>query len=76
MTGPNLVGVEERWEDKDKLYQWIKNSNSLIEEGDPYAVYLFEEWNKIIMPNQPVTDEDIDQILMYLREWTQPISVY
>lgn len=67
LIGPGLAGVEERWEDKALLYRWIKNSQEVIAEGDPYAVKLFEEYNKSIMPAQNVNDEEIDAILAYVN---------
>ncbi|MEQ8324889.1 MAG: c-type cytochrome [Vicingaceae bacterium] len=66
LIGPGLAGVEERWEDKALLYQWIKNSASVLEMGDPYATQLYEKYNKSIMPAQPVNDEEITAILAYV----------
>jgi len=71
MTGPNLIGVEDRWEDKDRLYQWIKHPQEALKNDDPYINAMFEEWSKKsgIMPAQPVSDEEIDQILQYIQQW-------
>ena len=66
VIGPGLNGVLDRWEDKDLLYQWVKNSQSVIEQGDPYATALFEKFNKSIMPAQAVSDEDITAIMDYI----------
>jgi cytochrome c2 len=67
VTGPALKGVEERWSDKKLLHQWIHNSGSVIAAGDPYAVKLFNDFNKQAMPGFPsFTDADIDDILAYI----------
>jgi mono/diheme cytochrome c family protein len=67
VTGPALMGVEERWSDKKLLHQWIRNSSSVIASGDPYANNLFKEYNGQVMPAFPsFTDEDVDNILAYI----------
>lgn len=71
LTGPALAGVEERWNDypKEDLYEWIRNSQRLVQEGHPKAVQLYNEWNKTIMsPFSKLTDEDIEAILFYIEE--------
>lgn len=67
LVGPGLAGVEERY-DKEWLYKWIKNSQELIKSGDAQAVEVFEKYNKILMPAQPVNNEEIDAILAYVKE--------
>lgn len=68
LTGPALKGVEERWSDKKLLHQWIHNSTSVIKSGDAYAVALFNEYNKQVMPSFPsFTDEDVDNILAFVQ---------
>lgn len=67
LVGPGLAGVEERY-DKEWLYKWIKNSQELIKSGDAQAVEVFEKYNKILMPAQPVNNEEIDAILAYVEE--------
>lgn len=67
VTGPALKGVEERWSDKKLLHQWIHNSSAVVASGDPYAVKLFNDFNKQVMPGFPsFTDKDIDDILAYI----------
>ena len=67
LVGPALAGVQDRWEDEENLIAWIKNSQAYMDEtGDPYAIALFEEYNKSIMPAQAVNDEEIKAILAYI----------
>ena len=68
LTGPALGGVQERWAGKeDVLYAWIRNSQAVIASGDPYAVALYNEWNKVLMnPFPNLTDDDIASILLYV----------
>lgn len=67
LIGPGMAGVEDRWEDKELLYKWIKNSSEVLASGDAYANALFEEYNKSIMPAQNVNTEEIDAILAYIK---------
>ena len=76
MTGPKLEGVTARWEEavgsdykgkngKQWLYEWIKNYNSPVEAGLPYAVEMMKFSPANMMLNLSMSDEDIDAILYY-----------
>lgn len=70
MTGPALFGVEERWADypKEDLYNWIRNSQAMINEGHPRANELWSDWQPTVMNAFPtLTDEDIEAILTYIN---------
>lgn len=69
MTGPALRGVTDRWAGKEALlYDWIKNSQLVIDSGDPYAVALFKKWNKSKMNAFPkLTEEDIADLLSFIE---------
>ena len=72
MTGPALRGVTER-QSSEWLHSWIKNSQAMVKSGDPYAVKIFEEYNKSIMtPFPQLSDADIDNILAYTAEPLPP----
>ena len=51
LTGPALGGYAERWADysQDELYQWIRNSQGMINDGHPRAVELWDEWKPTVM---------------------------
>ncbi len=69
-TGPALYGATERWADTTNLYAWIKNSTAYLKTGDPYAVALWEEYQKSVMPAFPqFEDKDIADILVYIKSW-------
>lgn len=68
-TGPKLNGVDGRVPSKEWLYKWIKNSASLIESGDKYAVEIYNKWNKTAMTSFPnLSNEDIDAIITYVNQ--------
>lgn len=71
MTGPALANVEARLAeeeglDKEWLYRWIKNNQSLIKSGDAYANKIYAEYNQAAMTAFPtLSNTDIDNILAY-----------
>ena len=71
LTGPALGGVQERWAayPRSDLYQWIRNSQALIDAGHPRAQELWKKWKPVIMtPSSSLKDEDIEAILAYVEE--------
>lgn len=75
-TGPALKGVSARVPSKDWLYKWIKNSAAVIGSGDPYAVELYNKWNKTAMTAFPaLSNEEIDAIIKYVEDYAPPTPV-
>jgi mono/diheme cytochrome c family protein len=73
LIGPALTGVTERWESRENLVAWIKNSQEYMEtSGDKYATDLFNEYNGSIMPAQAVNDAEIEAILGYIENPPEP----
>jgi hypothetical protein len=70
LIGPDLKGITER-RDKAWLYSFIRSSQTMIQNGDPISVQLFEEYNKIPMPDNNLTDEQIDGILAYIENYDE-----
>lgn len=70
LVGPDLKGVNER-HDKEWLHSFIRSSQTMVKNGDPIAVKLFEENNKIPMPDNNLTDEQIDNILAYIENYDE-----
>lgn len=68
LIGPALAGVESRWEKKEDLYAWIRDSKKLLDAKHPYATKLFEKFNKVAMtPNPTLTDKEIASLLLYIN---------
>lgn len=64
--GPALGSVNKR-RPKEWLIPFIKNSQHVIKNGDPYAVYLYNSFNRRIMvPMEFLSDEDINSIITYI----------
>ncbi len=67
MTGPGLNGLMER-RDPEWVAKWIRNSQELINSGDQDAIAIFEEYNKIMMPNYDLSDEEMADLIKYIEE--------
>lgn len=65
LIGPGLAGATSKY-DMDWIIAFTKNSMKLIEEKDPIAIRVYEEYNKVIMPAQPVTDKEVIAIFEYI----------
>lgn len=68
LVGPALKGVEDRWDDKKMIYEWVRNSAVVIKKGYPRAVTVYNEFNKVQMTAFPeLKDQDIDAVLAYIN---------
>jgi cytochrome c2 len=65
--GPDLAGVHER-RTEAWMIEFIRSSQTVIKSGDPEAVALAEGFPGLIMPDNPVSDDQIRSILAYVRE--------
>jgi cytochrome c553 len=70
LIGPDLKGVNER-HDEAWLLKFIKSSQTMVKAGDPVAVKLFEENNKIPMPDNNLSDDQIRGILNYIKNYSE-----
>lgn len=68
-VGPALKNVYER-RDVKWLTSFIKHPGKTIESGDPYAAKLYDQFKPTIMPNQDLSDEEILQVLAYVKDAT------
>src|SRR5690606_36312011 len=65
VAAPALAGVEQRWKDKDLLYEFVKNSQAVIKK-DAYAEALFKKWKQApMLPFPQLSNADIDAIFAY-----------
>jgi cytochrome c2 len=64
LVGPDLKGVTDR-RDKEWITKWLKDPDTMI-QTDPTAKELLKQF-LVPMPNQGLTDEDIQAIMAYLK---------
>jgi len=66
LVGPDLAGVKER-RSQAWLEQFIKSPQAMIKGGDAEAVALSAEFSGVLMPDLPVSDAQIAQLLSYIE---------
>ncbi len=66
LIGPDLAGVHEK-RSQEWLEKFIKSSQSMINAGDAEAVALFEEYSSMLMPDAVASEEQIRQVLSYIK---------
>ncbi len=65
--GPDLAGVQERHTEA-WMIDFIRSSQTLIQSGDPEAVALAAGYPGLIMPDNPLSDDQIRSVLAHVRE--------
>ncbi len=65
LVGPDLQGVAER-RSEQWIIDFVQHSQALVQAGDADAVALFEEYNRVPMPDQALSDEEIREVLAYI----------
>jgi mono/diheme cytochrome c family protein len=66
LVGPDLAGIHDR-RSQAWLEHFVKSPKSLVDSGDSDAVAIFEEYNQLVMPDAFITDEQIIEVLAYLK---------
>ena len=67
ITGPALAGVDER-RTMDWIVKFVTSSQTLIKSGDQDAIALFEQFNKIPMPDHSdLNESQIKSIVDYIK---------
>ena len=67
LIGPDLKGVNDK-RPEDWLLKFIKSSEKLVKSGDKTAMALLEEFNKMPMPDQALSDAEIRKVLAHIKE--------
>jgi len=73
LLGPDLAGVHDR-RSQEWLMEFVDDSTSMIERGDPEAVALFEEYNSVPMPPLGLSEAQIGGILVYIESASVAIA--
>jgi len=69
LVGPALAKVYDRAPSIDWIKSFIRNSQAVIASGDPYAVNLYNEYNKTQMTAfTNLKDADIMNLLAYIKK--------
>jgi nitrite reductase (NO-forming) len=63
--GPDMVGVTKR-RTEDWLTRWLKSPEKML-ESDPDARAMLKEYNNLPMPNQNLSDAEIQRYIRYFK---------
>jgi mono/diheme cytochrome c family protein len=65
-VGPDLENVHNT-RSQEWLEKFVTSSKSMISSGDAEAVAVFEEYKKMPMPDFPISNEQVGQIVAYVK---------
>ncbi len=70
ITGPGLKDVLNRVPDRDWIKRFTLNSEKMIKEGDPYALKIFNENNKVAMTifEGDLNNDELNAIVDYIAK--------
>lgn len=71
--GPDLYNISEKRDEK-WLRRWLKEPDKMIEEKDPIAVALYNQYDKVPMPNLKLSDVDVDALLEFIKEESEKLK--
>ncbi|QHG65075.1 SCO family protein [Pseudomonas putida] len=71
--GPDLLGVTQQ-RDPSWLVRWLKEPDQMLAEKEPLATLLFEQYNRLAMPNMRLGDAEVTALISYLQEETSRIQ--
>ena len=74
LVGPDLSGIYHK-KDNEWLIRYIRSSQQMIKEGDSAAIAIYEAYNRIPMPDNNLTGQEILSIIAFIRESDLAASV-
>ena len=66
LVGPDLKNISEK-RTQDWLISFIKSSTSMVNSGDADAKAIYDEYNKLLMPDNDYTDAQVVEVLTYIK---------
>ena len=66
LIGPGLANIHDK-RTKEWFTEFVRSSQTLINSGDAEAVKIFEEFNRVIMPDQILSDAEIITVFEYIK---------
>ncbi len=74
LTGPALAGVDQR-RSLDWIIKFVKSSQGLVKSGDKDAVALYQQFNRVPMPDHPdLTEANIKSIVEFIKSEAKPVD--
>ena len=74
LTGPALNGIDKK-RSTEWIINFVRSSQTMIKNGDKDAIALFEQFNKIAMPDHAdLTNENINSIIEYIKTESKAVA--
>lgn len=70
LVGPDLSGIY-KIRNNDWLVKFVKSSQTMVKSGDTAAVNIFNQFNKIPMPDNQLSDEQVLSVIDYIKQQDQ-----
>jgi cytochrome c2 len=67
LVGPDLKDISKKRSD-EWIIGFVKSSQGMIKSGDKDAIAIFNEYNKTVMPDQALSDSEIKDIILYVKQ--------
>lgn len=75
VIGPALNGVDKK-RPIDWIIRFVHSSQTLVKSGDKDAIAIFEQFNKIPMPDHPdLTEDQIKNIVEFIKSESKAVAV-
>ena len=72
-VGPDLYNIAAQ-RDPEWLERWLIEPDVMLEEKDPLAMALYEQYNRVPMPNLRLTRTDVEKLLEHIEEESRRID--
>ena len=73
-AGPSMVGLDERWPDKKKLFAFIRNPPAVMARNE-YARKLKARYGSAMPPYPNLSDKEIQSMLNYFKHMEKPLAI-
>ncbi len=74
LTGPALNGIDKK-RSTEWIFNFIRSSQTMVKNGDKDAIAIFEQFNKIPMPDHPdLTEENINNIIEFIKSESKDVA--
>lgn len=65
LTGPAL-GMIHRFREQEWLFAFTRQSQKMMNEGDPLSLCIWKQWKPVIMGNYDLTNEELVHIYSFI----------
>ena len=71
--GPDLLGVVSK-RDRQWLIRWLREPDVMLKEKDPLATALYNQYDRVQMPNVKLTDKNALDLIEFIQAETRRVN--